>query len=153
MKNSMQIVSLSVFMAVMGFLPVTGIAQTYLGEVCWLISETGESEIDFIKLAASNVGDNHITLNGYTFSLDDESIDERSLLSGNAEVFEDQVFFNIHGNYSDEDEHGSISAIAKLSLSTLNGTAEIQATVYDKTSEQILSGSESAVLTLAACPE
>ncbi|MCB1671213.1 MAG: hypothetical protein H7A04_15910 [Pseudomonadales bacterium] len=68
-------------------------AQSYIGEYCWKI-ETGtepSSGEDFVLLAFQDIGDFHLTVNGYSFSTDDVSVDERMLVNGNAELFENAL--------------------------------------------------------------
>ena len=130
-------------------------AQTYLGEACWLINTEGsESEgDDFLQLAVFDIGDNHFTMNGFSFSTDDESVDERMLLTGNAEIFAESVItINLSGTTSNDEETVSAGVNAKLSLSTLSGSFEILGTILDKVSEEIVQGTEAGTMTITECP-
>ncbi len=92
-------------------------------------------------------------MNGFSFSSDDESTDERMVLSGNAEIFgENQVVINLNGTVSNDEELTSASVSAKLSLSTLGGPFEIIGTILDKISEELVQGAEVGTLTITECP-
>ena len=129
---------------------------TYIGEVCWEIEGLGDEEpsegTDYVKLAVFDIGAGHLTLNGYSFSSDDESVNERTLLNGNAEVFGDQIFFQLNGLSSEPDGLFSLSVRTVLSLSTLNGTVEIIGSGFDKNTQESGILADSGTVTITTCP-
>lgn len=135
--------------------PVSAFSQTYLGDVCWRVvaDEETEEEESIVRLGVLDIGGNHFTMNGYSYSTDDESMDERTLLSGNAEVFGDRVFIHLNGSDSVSDELVSIAFNAKISTSTLNGSYEGIGTIFDRQSKEIVTGVQTGMLTLITCPE
>jgi len=158
MKNVNWKLALAFALTLSGFFAIPAYADgTYIGEACWII-ETDEDEepseaIDYVKLAVSDIGDNHFTLNGYSFSSDDESVEERMLLSGNAEIFGEQVFLNMNGLSSNPDEIFSIAARAILSASTLSGSIEIVGAGIDRLLEESGIATISGTLTITECPD
>lgn len=148
---------LTILLSLSGLFSLPALADgTYIGEVCWVIEGIDDEEpsegTDYIKLAVFDIGAGHLTLNGYTFSSDDESVAERTLLNGNGEIFGDQIIFQLNGLASDPDEMLSLSARAVLSLGTLSGTVEIIAAAIDKNTQESGILSDSGTVTIAACP-
>jgi hypothetical protein len=156
MNKLTQNLALAILLAMTGFFTLPASAEgTFIGEACWIIEGIGDEEpqgTDYILLAVFDIGNNHLTLNGYSFSSDDESDDERMLLNGNAEIFGDQVFMSLNGLASDPDEILSISGQAKLSLDTLSGTVDLLGTGVDKTTEESGILADSGTLTITECP-
>ncbi|MEZ5492969.1 MAG: hypothetical protein R3F50_22045 [Gammaproteobacteria bacterium] len=148
---------LSILLAISGFFSLPAFADgTYIGEACWEIQGIGDEEpsegTDYIKLAIFDIGDGHFTLNGYSFSSDDESVDERTLLNGNGELFGDQIIFQLSGLTSDPDEMFSLSVRTVLSLSTLSGTVDVLGTGIDRNTQESGILSDSGTVTIAVCP-
>lgn len=133
-------------------LPAT--AEGYIGEVCWLTEDDGDSEEqnNYIKLGCYLVGYNHFTVNGFSSSDGDQSLDERTLLNGNAELFSDQVVLHMTGSSSDIGQFLSLTVSAKISPADLNGTFEAIDKIFDRASEELGEGFQQCTLTFTACP-
>jgi len=130
-------------------------AGDYFGEGCWVTDDDGgpEEGNDYIKLAFYLVGDTHFSVNGFSFSDGDQTPDERALLSGNAEIAEDQLLLNLAGSSSDSEQMLAITVSAKIALANLNGTFEAIGKVFDRGSQQIVEQFQQGTLTFAACPQ
>lgn len=130
------------------------VAGDYIGEVCWLTEDDGDSEEEnnYIKLGFYLVGDNHFTVNGFSFSDGDQTLDERTLFSGSAELFADQVILHMTGSSSDTEQLLTLTVSAKISLQNLNGTFEGIGKIFDRGSEELGEGYQRGTLTFTTCP-
>ena len=127
--------------------------QTYLGELCWEIVASGEEEdSSFVKLAITDMTNNHFIANGIGISESGVPSDIGDLYNGNAEIVGEQVIFSLTGVGDDLDEITSTQLFVRVDLGTLDGSFNAIQTLYDKPEQQSGIAIASGTITNTACP-
>ncbi len=126
-------------------------AQTYLGDLCWEVAEEG-SEGYILKLAVSDVGNNHLTLNGIEISDQGEPRADGEIVHGNAELVGNEVLFSLNATSNSAEEIAAVTYSISISTTSLSGTYEGVATVHDKLEDVTIVGYGSGTFTNLSCP-
>lgn len=128
-------------------------ASTYLGELCWMVDDSQQGDENFIvKLAVVDEGDNHFTVSGIEISAQGAPSPNGEVLHGNAEIVGDEAVFSISSTYNDAEEMASVEYFIKISTSTLSGSYDGIASIYDKIDEVHFTGYGTGSVSNLACP-
>ena len=118
-----------------------------------MVDDSQQEEEDFIiKLAVTDLGDNHFTVNGIELSAEGAPSSNGEVLNGNAEVVGSEVVFSLSSAYNDSEETATIQYFVTISTATLNGTYSGIATIYDKLDEVTFTGYGTGSVTRVDCP-
>ena len=126
-----------VFIAAFIFISVdSALSFTYYGEYCWRKDEGG-SNYSIFKLAVSDLGGNHLSLNG--IEVDSQGVPnlDGEIVHGNGEIIGSNVILLLHTTDNNNESTGVGTYYIKLSLDTLSDTYNAIGTEYDKLAEQM----------------